>query len=71
MPANPIWLNLTDYGGQFQNQLFIAATEMQREMLAIALAAISTGRRVTADVNGDPREWETHQPVCSELDIVS
>jgi len=39
-------IGLTDTAGSFTNAVFPVAAEMPREMLAIALAAISTGSQV-------------------------
>jgi hypothetical protein len=47
--ANPvIFINLTDTGGAFANYWFFADNVAKREMLATALAALSTNFRVSA-----------------------
>lgn len=43
-----ISIGLNDTGGAFVNTFFPVAAPMPREMLAIALAAISTGSQVMA-----------------------
>jgi hypothetical protein len=47
-PNPVIFLNLTDVGGAFTRYWFFADNVAKREMLATALAAISTNFRVSA-----------------------
>ena len=72
-PANPVLLTLTDTGGTFSKTDFVASDQIQKEMLAVALAAISTGRQVfvvadTPDNGGGG--GQPHTPVCDEIRIV-
>jgi hypothetical protein len=63
-PDNPVYLTLTDLGGAFQQGLFYAADAMKREMLAVALAAISTGKNVYVDA--DPPDQSDQRPVPAQ-----
>jgi hypothetical protein len=47
-PSPVIYLNLTDVNGSFSNTWFFAANICKKEMLAVALAAISTQSQVNA-----------------------
>jgi hypothetical protein len=71
-PDNPVYLVLTDLGGKFENGLFFASDAMKREMLAVALTAISTGKHVyaVADPPDDGSAGRPHPAECYELDIV-
>jgi len=47
--ADPvIYIQLTDVNNAFSNYWFYASENSRNEMLAVALAAMSTGKRVTA-----------------------
>jgi len=46
--APVIYINLTDSEGSFANTWFYAAAGVQKEMLAVAIAAINQDRRVEA-----------------------
>ena len=46
-PNPVIYINLTDSGGSFPASWFYAADSAKREMLAVALAAISGQKKVT------------------------
>ncbi len=48
-----VYVMLRDTGGAFSDRWFKAVDRMKREMLATALAAMSTGRRVDAAVTSD------------------
>ena len=52
-PAAPpiIVLTLTDTGNSFNSQWFVVPSGSENYMLAVALAAISTGSQVAADVD--------------------
>lgn len=50
-PNPVVYINLTDVGGAFANYWFWAANVAKREMLATALAAISTSFRVSASLD--------------------
>jgi hypothetical protein len=71
-PNTYVSVNLTDTQGNFFGQDFICADQIRRELLAVALAAISTGRQVRAMVDSGPygNGRPTATPGCGELDIV-
>ncbi len=50
-PALTVGISLTDLGGSFANIQFTAVPEAEREILAVALAAISTKSNVLATVD--------------------
>ena len=54
-PGSPpeISIGLSDVGGQFTNRVFPVVPDLQREMLAIGLAAISTNCQVIASLDPD------------------
>jgi hypothetical protein len=54
LPADAIYLVLTDKGGRFRQSVFFAADSVKREMLAVALTAIATDRPVWALVDVAP-----------------
>lgn len=66
-----IMICLTDSGGKFSNTWFYAAQDAKTQMLAVALAAISTGSQVNAlvDVPTGP-DTEPH-PQCYILYIIA
>ncbi len=75
-PDNPVMLTMIDQRNEFQgNTDFYAADAMKQEILAVALAAISTGRLVSADV--DPPPFSTDDdgrpipPECYGLSILN
>jgi hypothetical protein len=50
--AEPVvYIRLTDSGQAFTGYWFFAAENSRNEMLAVALAALSTGKRVSAAVD--------------------
>ena len=54
-PANVVTLGLMSQDSQFpEGQDFLAADAMKREILAVALAAVATGRPVWAVVDPPP-----------------
>jgi hypothetical protein len=65
-PDPVIFINLTDSGGAFTRYWFFAASVAKREMLATALAAISTGYRVSAFVDS-PNANNTPYTQCHRL----
>ncbi len=66
LPADPVFLTLTDLGGAFQQRVYYAADSIKREILAVALTAISTQRQVGAFVAPpDPRE-DPREPSLTE-----
>lgn len=66
-----IYLELTDLGATFDHTWFFAANSAKREMLAVALAAISTQSQVRAEVD-IPTGQDTHpHPQCYRLYIVA
>ncbi len=67
-PNLGVTLNLTDKGGTFNDVTFMAADIAKREILAVALTAISTGRRTAAVVDA-PTGGGT--PTCYNLRIVT
>jgi hypothetical protein len=48
-----VYVRLRDTGGVLSERWFKAVATMKREMLTTALAAMSSGRRVTANVAND------------------
>jgi hypothetical protein len=46
-----VYVNLTEKGGAFQNRWFIATPSKRREILATALAAITTGFNVNVGLD--------------------
>jgi hypothetical protein len=65
-PISLIGVALTDLGGTFARTVFMAPDEVKREMLAIALAAISTQSQVLA-VLDDPASV-TRQCLLLQID---
>jgi hypothetical protein len=51
--SGTVSIGLTDTAGAFNRTSFSAAAAMRREMLAIGLAAISTGSQVLAVLDSD------------------
>ena len=45
-----IYLGLRDVGGTFPSRWFQAVPQMEKEMLATALTAVSTGKRVRTSI---------------------
>jgi hypothetical protein len=68
-PSSQTSLILSDVAGSFSDEGFIAVTEARREILAVALAAISTKSRVQAIV--DPPTGVGPLPSCYSLEIVA
>ena len=68
-----VYVVLTDLQGNFRQQWFYVAEAMRREILAVAQAAISTGRQARAVVDPPeepPKGGPPPTPKCYELDIV-
>jgi hypothetical protein len=55
--SGAVLLMLTDTAGRFNGRWFRAAITVPREMLAIALTAISTGRQIVADLDSPDTEY--------------
>jgi hypothetical protein len=68
-PSSQTRLILNGVAGTFSDEGFIAAAEARREILAVALAAISTKSRVQAIV--DPPTNIRPLPTCYSLEIVA
>jgi hypothetical protein len=66
-----IYFQLTDLGGNFNNTWFFAANSAKREMLAVALAAISTQSQVRAEVDYPGGQDTNPHPQCYRLYIVA
>jgi hypothetical protein len=71
-PANPVLLTLTDTGGTFSKTDFVASNPIQKEMLAVALTAISTQNQVfvVADSPENGGGGRPHTPACAEIRII-
>jgi hypothetical protein len=66
-PNSVVGVSLSDVGGSFAKTVFTAPDEVKREMLAIALAAISTQSQVDVlvdDSSAVPRQ-------CYSLEIIT
>jgi hypothetical protein len=50
-PTPVIYIMLTDAAGSFNSQWFYAASDSKNEMMAVALSAISLGKRVSASLD--------------------
>jgi hypothetical protein len=68
-PSSQTTLILNDVAGSFSDERFVAVTEARREILDVALAAISTKSRVQAIV--DPPTGVGPLPSCYSLEIVA
>ena len=72
---DPVMLTMFDQANEFQgNTDFYVADAMKREILAVALAAIATGRTVTADVDDPPFSSDQGKPIppeCYGLSILN
>ena len=68
-----IYLTLTDLGGSFKHDQFYAVDSCKNEMLAVALAAISTQSQVRAllDVDEGREEIKGAGFACHQLFIVA
>jgi hypothetical protein len=66
-PNSLVGVALTDLGGTFARTVFMAPDEIKRELLAIALAAISTQSQVLA-VLDDP-STVTRQCLLLQIDV--
>jgi hypothetical protein len=66
-----IYLDLTDLGGSFAQTWFYAANTSKKEMLAVALAAISTQSQVRAVLDIPTGQDVTPHPQCHRLYIVA
>lgn len=72
VPDSAIWVGLTDLAGSFQTQWFYATGDMQNQILAVALSAISTGRQVIAVLDPpDAGDGKPRPPQCYELDVIT
>lgn len=69
-PNPQTYLNLTDLGGSFTGTWFFAADKAKREMLGVALAAVSTQNQVSAFVD-PPNAGNNPLTQCYTLHIVS
>lgn len=70
--ASPtIYLNLTDTGGSFDHTWFFAANNCKREMLATALAAISTQSQIRAVLDVPTGQDTIPHPQCYRMYIVA
>jgi hypothetical protein len=69
-PAPEIALNLTDVGGSFSDNWFFAAASARNQMLAVALAAVSTQLQVSAWVD-PPNANNTPWTQCYELRVMT
>ena len=49
--ANHVYITLSDTGGSFTNVCFVAPDGRKKEMLAIALTAITTGKNVSVNLS--------------------
>jgi hypothetical protein len=67
-PNFGVVLNLKDLGGTFNDVEFGAAAVGAREILAVALTAISTGSKTGAAID-DPTGVQN--PICYNLSIVT
>jgi hypothetical protein len=68
LPGSGVVLNLTDLAGSFTNVEFSVVPVAQREILAVALAAISTQSKVEATL--DPPGPGVTSPNCYALSIL-
>jgi hypothetical protein len=66
-----VYFQLTDLGGSFNFTWFFAANSAKREMLAVALAAISTQSQVRAEVDVPTGQDTNPHPQCYRLYIVA
>jgi len=69
-PAPQIYLNLTDLGGSFAGTWFFTADKAKREMLAVALAAVSNQCQVSAFLD-PPNAGNNPLTQCYTIHIVS
>jgi hypothetical protein len=69
-PAPEVVLNLSDVNKNFSDTWFFAAGSAKNQMLAVALAAISTQSNVSAWVD-PPNSNNTPWTQCYELRIIS
>ena len=56
---NQTVVGLTDRGGAFQDRQFIGADAVRRELLTVALTALTSGNRVQANVDDGAPEYST------------
>jgi hypothetical protein len=68
-PSSQTSLFLTDVAGSFTNTRFVAVDEAKREILAVALTAVSTYNQVNAVVDA-PATAGTSEPNCYELSVL-
>jgi hypothetical protein len=66
-----IYMDLTDLGGSFTETWFYAANSSKREMLAVALAAVSTQSQVRAVLDVPTGQDVTPHPQCYRLYLVA
>jgi hypothetical protein len=66
-----VYFQLTDLGGTFDHTWFFAANSAKREMLAVALAAVSTQSQVRADVDIPTGPDTNPHPQCYRLYVVA
>lgn len=69
-PGPVIYINLTDQAGAFTGQWFFAAANSRNEMLAVALAAISLGKTVNANVD-PPKPGGSPYTQCNRLYLIA
>jgi hypothetical protein len=68
---NPVtYINLTDTRGSFNNFWFFAEDRAKREILATALAAVSSGLRVNATIETPNANNSPYTP-CFRLYIIA
>jgi hypothetical protein len=66
-----IYIMLTDTGGAFNTQWFFAAANCKSEMLAVALAAISSQSQVSVSCDVPPHPGGEPYTQCSRLYIIA
>jgi hypothetical protein len=69
-PASSVVVQLTDLAGSFANVEFAVVPVAEREILAVALAAISTQSNVLATVD-PPASVSAGSPNCYALSILT
>lgn len=58
-----VLIALTDLGGAFADRWFQADELVRREVLALALTAVSSGLRVSVELDSE-EQWSTAKFVC-------
>lgn len=69
-PNPVIYINLTDSRGSFQNAWFFALDAAKNQILATALAAVSSHRQVSATLD-PPKVGNSPYTVCFRLYIIA